>query len=132
MKVCTCQNKQVCDVCQSVHRVAATSINYLAAVYQSFPWETPDRNNDPFGFKSPRSGNLTFLSDYIREYFTINGISEDNFPLLVSCPECQAAVTASCTEPIKDGFRFVNHFHGSRIEAAKVRLIEYNVKSEKA
>lgn len=54
---------------------------------------------------------------------------DTNFPIKVVCPECQAAVSAKCTEMQKpldpsgykaaySGERFVDWFHFARIEKA--------------
>ena len=56
---------------------------------------------------------------------------DTNFPLKVVCPDCNAAITVRCKERIKprnpDGTnpfapyeRFVDWFHFSRIEKAKL------------
>lgn len=41
-------------------------------------------------------------------------------PLTVSCPKCKAAISARCTESVRDGNKFVSFFHEERIQKATI------------
>ena len=47
------------------------------------------------------------------------GLMNTNFPLLVVCPKCKAAVSAKCLEQKRDGSSWVPYFHFERIDLAK-------------
>lgn len=34
------------------------------------------------------------------------------------CPKCRAAIGAPCTEPVRDGMKFINEVHRERLEGS--------------